>query len=273
MAEDVRLRRLVAEADAGKVLDEVAEQRIGQAILVGPRRIAEDAVKGLRVGLLDPAHGLLQRLADVGRDHAHIAPVAILRNLEAVVLRELGIFLVTAGFRQRRRIFLVIHIRDALEEEQREDVGLEIGRIHRAAQDIRGLPEVGFKLAKGKLILAHYLSSQWRRITIIYGLRLLLPMKSESVGMLMSSVHCPRRRRDFFLLYLSGPFQNGLRRCFIVSRCLSVIEPYLKQNYAEHKNVNVLMRVMSLFFPFFISDPKLDGMTLDMLAPFQGHNL
>ena len=74
-------------------------------------------------------------------------------NLKAVVLRELGIFLVTARFRQGRRVFLVIDIRDSLEEEQREDVGLEVGGIHRAAQDVRGLPEVGFKLAKGSGVI------------------------------------------------------------------------------------------------------------------------
>ena len=97
LAEDVRLRGLVAEADAGEVLDQVAEQGIGQPILVGPLGVAEDAVERFGVGLLDAAHGLLERLADVGRDRAHIAPVAALGNLEAVVLRE------TARIPRRRR--------------------------------------------------------------------------------------------------------------------------------------------------------------------------
>ena len=147
LAEDVRLRGLVAEADAREMLDQVAEQRVGQAILVGPLRIAEDAVERLRVRLLDAAHRLLQRLADVGGDRAHVVPVAALGDLKAVVLRELGVFLVAAGFRQRGLVFLVVHIGDALEEEQREDVGLEVGGIDRAAQDVRGFPEMGFKLA------------------------------------------------------------------------------------------------------------------------------
>ena len=40
----------------------------------------------------------------------------------------------------------IMHVRDALEEEEREHVGLEIGGIDRATQDVRGFPEVGFKV-------------------------------------------------------------------------------------------------------------------------------
>ena len=90
LAEDVGLRRLVAQRDAREVLDQVAQQRIGQALLVRPLGVAEDAVERFRVRLLDAAHGLLQRLPDVGRHRPHVAPVAILWNLEAVVLRESG---------------------------------------------------------------------------------------------------------------------------------------------------------------------------------------
>ena len=122
----------------------------GRRSLLVHGRIAEDAVERLRVRLLDAAHRRLQGLADIGRDHAHIAPVAALRNLKAVVLRELGVFLIAAGFRQRRRVFLVMHIRDAFEEQQREDVGLEVGGIHRPAQDVGRLPEVGFELVEGE---------------------------------------------------------------------------------------------------------------------------
>lgn len=39
-------------------------------------------------------------------------------------------------------VFLIPDIADALEEQQREDVGLEVRRIHWAAQDVGGLPEV-----------------------------------------------------------------------------------------------------------------------------------
>lgn len=40
-------------------------------------------------------------------------------------------------------------IREPFEEQQREDVGLEVRRIHRPAQDVRGLPKVGFELGEG----------------------------------------------------------------------------------------------------------------------------
>ena len=63
-------------------------------------------------------------------------------NLEAVVLREPGVFLVAAGFGQRGLVLLVMDVRDAFEEEQREDVGLEVGGIHRPPQDVRRFPEV-----------------------------------------------------------------------------------------------------------------------------------
>jgi hypothetical protein len=67
-----------------KVLDQILEQGIGQAVLVGPLGIAEDAIEGVRVGLFDFAHGALERIADVGGDGAHVVPVAVIRNLEAV---------------------------------------------------------------------------------------------------------------------------------------------------------------------------------------------
>ena len=97
MAEDVRLGGLVAEADTGEMLDQVFEERVGEAVFVGPLRIAENAVEGFGVGLFDAARGLLQGLADAGRDGADVASMAILRNLEAVVLREAGVFLVAAS--------------------------------------------------------------------------------------------------------------------------------------------------------------------------------
>jgi len=41
-----------------------------------------------------------------------------------------------------------VHVGNALEEQQRKDVSLEVGRIHRAAQNIRRLPEMGFELVE-----------------------------------------------------------------------------------------------------------------------------
>jgi hypothetical protein len=75
--------------------------------------------------------------------------VAVLRNLEAVVLGEPSVFLVAAGFLERAPVLLVVHVGDALEEEQREDIGLEVGRIYWTVQDVGCFPEVGFQLAEG----------------------------------------------------------------------------------------------------------------------------
>jgi len=133
------------------VLDEVPQQRIRQPVLIGPRRVAEDPVQRLRVRLLDAPERGLQRLADIGRDSAYVVPMAAFRNLKSVVSRKPGVFLVPFGFCQRRLIFLVMCVADALEEEQREDEGLEIGRIDGTTQDVRGLPEMRLELSERDL--------------------------------------------------------------------------------------------------------------------------
>jgi hypothetical protein len=100
-------------------------------------------VQGVRVGLLDVAHGLLERMSDVGALGPDILPVAAFRNLEPVVLGELGKFHVAVGLFQGHVILLIIDVGEPLEEQQREDVGLEIGRVDRTTQDVGRLPEVG----------------------------------------------------------------------------------------------------------------------------------
>jgi len=66
-------------------------------------------------------------------------------------LREAGVFLVAARLVQRGPILLLVHVGDALEEEQREDISLEVGGIHRVTLDVGGLPEVEFALIDGSL--------------------------------------------------------------------------------------------------------------------------
>ena len=51
-----------------------------------------------------------------------------------------------------------MHIRDALEKQQRENVGLEIRRIHGTPENIGRLPEMGFQLAECKLLAQVLLS-------------------------------------------------------------------------------------------------------------------
>lgn len=79
--------------------------------------------------------------------------MAVLRNLEAVRLWKPGELFI-AGLVDDVLVFLVPDIAYALKEEQREDVGLEVSRIHRAAQDVGGFPEVTFELAEGDLLVA-----------------------------------------------------------------------------------------------------------------------
>ena len=116
LAEDVGLCRPIAKRDAREVLDQVAQQCVGEAIFVRPLGVAKDAVEGFRVRLLDPAQGVLQRLPDIGGHRSYIAPVAAFWHLEAVVLREAGVFLVALGFLQRRLVLLIMHVGEALEE-------------------------------------------------------------------------------------------------------------------------------------------------------------
>jgi hypothetical protein len=81
-------------------------------------------------------------MSDIGALGPDILPVTILWNLEAVVLWELSEFHVAVGFFQGNGIFLVIDVGEPLEEQQREDVGLEVGRVDRTTKDIGSLPEV-----------------------------------------------------------------------------------------------------------------------------------
>ena len=46
--------------------------------------------------------------------------------------------------------FVLEHVRYALEEDERQDVVFELGRIHRPADDARGFPEPGFEGRKIK---------------------------------------------------------------------------------------------------------------------------
>ena len=76
-------------------------------------------------------------------------------HLEAVVLGKAGVFLVAPGFLQRCLVLLIMHIREALEEQKREDVSLEVRRIYWPAQDIGSFPEMRFELIEGDSVPRH----------------------------------------------------------------------------------------------------------------------
>jgi hypothetical protein len=68
--------------------------------------------------------------------------VATLRNLEAVVLGELGEFNIAVRLFQGDGILLVIYVREPFKEQQRKNVGLEVGRVDGTAQDVSSFPKV-----------------------------------------------------------------------------------------------------------------------------------
>ena len=71
-----------------EVLDEILEQAIGQAFLVGPGGIAEDTAKFGVVGSFDGAEGVDDGLADVLRGLSGIAPVGTVGDGETMVLGQ-----------------------------------------------------------------------------------------------------------------------------------------------------------------------------------------
>ena len=130
------------------MLNQVPQQGIRQPVLIGPLRIAKDPVKRMRVCLLDATQSGLERLTDIGSHFPHVPPMAAFRNLKAVVLREQRRLLIPLKLNQGRRVLLIVHIRQPFEEQQGKHVSLEVRRIHRSPQNIRGFPEMGFKLEK-----------------------------------------------------------------------------------------------------------------------------
>ncbi len=57
-----------------------------------------------------------------------------------------GRLFIASELLQRRRVLPVMHVRDAFEEQQREHIRFEVGRIGRSTQAVGGFPEVGLEL-------------------------------------------------------------------------------------------------------------------------------
>ena len=142
VAEDVRADGLVAERHFGEALDEILQDLVGEHLAVAPVGSAEHAIERVRVRALDLTHGVRERGADVGRRFADVAPVAALRDVEAVHLGEVDRIGVTEERRGVSRL-LVPDVGDALEEQQRQDVRLPVGAVHgTAAEDLGAFPEM-----------------------------------------------------------------------------------------------------------------------------------
>ena len=134
-------KRLRAE-----MLDQLAQHAVRQAVLVGPLGIAENPIQGVWVRRLNGPQGILNGLAHVLDLGTGGLPVGVLRDLEAVLFGKRGVFLIAAGFLQRIGQFLVVHIAQALVEQQREDELLVVPGVDGAAQQDGRAPEVGFEL-------------------------------------------------------------------------------------------------------------------------------
>ena len=92
------------------MLNQVGQHLIGEAVLVGPGSVAEDAVQRIRVGLFNSTHRVLQGEADVDGDLAHIVPVRAVRDDKMVVLRKGGIGGVAIALSQSIFKLLVVDI-------------------------------------------------------------------------------------------------------------------------------------------------------------------
>jgi hypothetical protein len=122
------------------VLDQVAQRRIGQAVLVGPLRVAKDTEKFVGIRGFDGSHGLLQAPAYIPADLPNLPPMRIGRDLEAMILWKHREGFVSARFLQRGLNLFVEDIAEALVEQQREDELFVVPRVdgspqkHRRAQ-------------------------------------------------------------------------------------------------------------------------------------------
>ena len=121
-------------------LDEVEQGVLGQALLVGPGDVAEDARQRVGVRLLDPVEGVLKADADVLVQLAKLAPVAALREPEAVVVGLNLVGQLGAVIAGRAAVLVVPGIGDTLVEEEREEIRLEVRGIDRATPDCSRRP-------------------------------------------------------------------------------------------------------------------------------------
>ena len=99
-----------------KMLDQVAQHGVGEAVFVGPLGVAKDAIELVGIGGLDGAQGVLQGAANIGGRLTHPAPVGLTESGSGDS-REEGELLVTVGLGQRGPRLLVEHVAQALVEQ------------------------------------------------------------------------------------------------------------------------------------------------------------
>ena len=95
--------------------------------------------------------------AGVPGDRADVVPVRAVGDGEAVVLGQVGEFLVAVDV-HGGGVFLVVDVGEALEEHEREDELLVVPRVDEAAQEDGGAPQVGLQFGLGDPLAA----ASWR---------------------------------------------------------------------------------------------------------------
>ena len=129
---------------------EVGEQAADDALPVGwaaqlglvvPVRACHDAIQTSGVGLLDGTAGLVEGLAQVHRGAADLVPVGLLGHNKLVLVHVLDRNFPGHAGRHRQLDLLVETVREALEEQQREDVVLVVSGVDLPPQDVGGLPQ------------------------------------------------------------------------------------------------------------------------------------
>ena len=157
LAEDVLLHVLQPEPVLVEDLDERGEAVVVEHPLAGGRGVevgdVYDALEA-RVDAGDGADGVGEVFAHALGLLGDLGPAGFLRDEEAdelvVGIGELEGLLPGAELGFHVADFVLEHVRDALEEDERQDVVLELGRIHRPANHTRGFPEPGFESRKIK---------------------------------------------------------------------------------------------------------------------------
>ena len=99
-----------------EVFDQVFEQTIGKALLVGPGSVTEDTPQLGVVGRLYGAKGVDDGLADVLGGFSDIGPMGTVGNGEAVVLGQGRELFVAARGLQGLVGFLIVDVGEAFEE-------------------------------------------------------------------------------------------------------------------------------------------------------------
>jgi len=138
--------RLVADLDVADHVDEPAEARLverGAGVVLGQHALDRGVVA------LDAGHGIVHELSDGGLAGLgfQVRPAGLGRHPEdgerAVLVRVLGVGAARL-LGDELGVLLLEGVGDVLEKDEAKDDVLVFGRVHRAAQGVGHLPELGF---------------------------------------------------------------------------------------------------------------------------------